>query len=169
MLPFWTADGAPLPPIGAGRASLRYAFGPGCFEVETAVRARWGGLVWQLQLPRRFTPGAARLAYRHPLDGWQFAAGAMGPVAISDLSTTGLAVVVPAPIARPLGDTLVGLLEGPGESPIPARATVRRVDPVPNGRVRMGCSFDGIGFDNLLRIAHLVHALHRAQGASKTT
>ena len=164
LLPFWTVDGVRLPPLGDGRACLRYAFGRGCFEVDTRVRARWGGLVWQLQLPRGFSPGGARLAYRHPLDGWQFGSSAVGPASICDLSTNGVSLVVADAVARPTGDTLVGLLEGPGEAPIPARVTVRRVDALTSGRARMGCSFDGIGFDNLLRIAHVVHALHRAPG-----
>jgi hypothetical protein len=169
LLPFWTLDGARLPPLGDGRACLRYAFGRGCFEVYTRVRERWSGLVWQLQLPRGSLSGGGRLAHRHPLADWRFVASAIGPAEICDLSTSGVSLTVADAIARPVGDALIGLVEGPGEAPIPARLTVRRVEASSTGRTRMGCSFDGLGFDNLLRIAHVVQALHRAPGGLRST
>lgn len=170
VMPFWTPSGERLPDIGSGVARLHYQIDGTPFTFETLVRARWQGLLWQLQVPPGLDAIRVRLARRHRMRGWYLdfrsdGDSTAGYLSVAEVSTTGLLVHARPKEALPRpGHVFTGSLVGPAEIRVPVRVVVCRVVPLPDGRGILGCAFTQIGFQNTVRIANIVRLLNRQQG-----
>jgi hypothetical protein len=134
---------------------------------ETQAHLDPAGDRWRIAVPRLVETGTERLAPRHPTrDGWSFEPLGRGPVAmvghfkVSDLSTTGAALVFSDDTDLQPGDTIAGELVGPKGQRFRVIVELRNVHGA-EGEEIGGVDFQGMGFENVARLAatltHLPH------------
>ena len=164
--PFWVPEGGRLPEIEEGMVQLRYETAGAAFSLGARVRPRWQGLMWQIRVPPSMSAERVRLATRYRMPGWymDFRTSGVGMVGFNrliDLSTNGVSLLTEPTdrLLRP-GRVLTGTLVGPRAERVAVRATVRRLDTQLDERVQLGCSFEHIGFQNVVRIANILRQNH---------
>lgn len=168
-MPFFVPAGVVLPTLSDRIVQLRYQAADTPFELETVVEPRWEGLLWQLSIPNSLVTNRIRLARRHALRGWSFyyrgdTFEGADYASVVDVSTTGLALRPRSSADHPrVGRLLVGTLVGPHGDRVPLRLQVERSVSVPGRGPLVGCSFQHIGFQNMIRLANLVRLLSPAE------
>ena len=155
--PFWVPEGGRLPEIEEGMVQLRYETAGAAFSLGARVRPRWQGLMWQIRVPPSMSAERVRLATRYRMPGWymDFRTSGVGMVGFNrliDLSTNGVL------LTEPTDGPVAGSSRGRWWASCGARLSGDgpALDTQLDERVQLGCSFEHIGFQNVVRIANIL-------------
>lgn len=160
-------DDGTLPQPTRPRCILRYKIDGSDCSAESTVRMGPDGAAWRIAAPRVIDIGDHRLSARHYTPyGWTFEPKGRAPVAlvghlkVADVSTTGAALLFGDDLDLQPGDTLAGELVSPKGERFRVLVELRNLHE-DHGHTVGGVEFQGMGFDNVARLAATIRRLPR--------